>query len=97
MELLREPHNDFVISTLNAFGFRILRDHFPAEGKEIVESARVWRLVKEVKEELASTPHDALPRNNRGAHPCASLFAAQPDSDRIQSAFTKSADSQNHA
>jgi len=58
--------NDFSISTLNAFGFRILRDHFPQERKDIIESSRVWRLIKEVKEELASTDegrkrHDALP------------------------------------
>jgi superfamily I DNA/RNA helicase len=40
LEQLRIPHNEFVISTLNAFGFRILRDHFPSERKEIIESAR---------------------------------------------------------
>ena len=54
------------IGALNAFGFRLLRDHFPAERKEIIEAARVWRLIKEVKDELASTPegrtrHAALP------------------------------------
>jgi DNA helicase-2/ATP-dependent DNA helicase PcrA len=66
LEQLRIPHNEFVISTLNAFGFRTLREHFPSERKEIIESARIWRLIKEVKDELASMPegrirHDALP------------------------------------
>src|SRR5262249_41202496 len=60
--------NEFVISTLNAFGFRLLRDHFPAEYKQIIESSRVWRLIKEAKEALASTSrmlHDALPSSLR--------------------------------
>jgi superfamily I DNA/RNA helicase len=59
-------HNDFQITTLNAFGYRILRDYFPQEFKPVIEANRIWRLVKGVKEELAGTSqgrirHDALP------------------------------------
>jgi DNA helicase-2/ATP-dependent DNA helicase PcrA len=59
-------HNQFQISTLNAFGHRLLREYFPEEAKPIIESNRIWRLVKEIREELASTPqgrirNDALP------------------------------------
>jgi DNA helicase-2/ATP-dependent DNA helicase PcrA len=57
---------EFQITTLNAFGFRVLRECFPQEFKQIIESNRVWRLIKEVKEELASTAegrirHDEIP------------------------------------
>jgi DNA helicase-2/ATP-dependent DNA helicase PcrA len=59
-------HNQFQISTLNAFGYRLLREYFPEEAKPIIEHNRIWRLVKEAREELASTAqgrirHDALP------------------------------------
>jgi DNA helicase II / ATP-dependent DNA helicase PcrA len=63
---LNASHQNFQITTLNAFGYRLLREHFPEEAKPVIESNRVWRLVKEVKEALASTPngrlrHEALP------------------------------------
>jgi DNA helicase-2/ATP-dependent DNA helicase PcrA len=56
----------FQISTLNAFGYRVLRECFPREHKPIIEGGRVWRLIKEVKDQLGSTTegrlrHDALP------------------------------------
>jgi DNA helicase II / ATP-dependent DNA helicase PcrA len=58
----------FQITTLNAFGFRILRENFPQEYRQIIEPGRVWRLVNEVKKELAAKPGgrervDALPEN----------------------------------
>lgn len=64
------PRQNFRISTLNAFGFRLLRDHFSSEHKQIIEQHRVWRLIKELKETLASTDegrkrHDALPASLR--------------------------------
>lgn len=67
---LSAPHHNFQITTLNAFGFRLLRDHFAAEHKQIIEQHRVWRLVKELKETLASADegrkrHDALPASLR--------------------------------
>ncbi|MBA7469763.1 ATP-dependent DNA helicase PcrA [subsurface metagenome] len=67
---LSAQHQNFQISTLNAFGFKLLRDHFRAEHKQIIESSRVWRLIKELKEGLASTDegrkrHDALPASLR--------------------------------
>jgi DNA helicase-2/ATP-dependent DNA helicase PcrA len=63
---LNASHHNFQITTLNAFGYRLLREHFPEEAKSVIESNRVWRLVKEAKEALASTPngrlrHEALP------------------------------------
>jgi DNA helicase II / ATP-dependent DNA helicase PcrA len=63
---LNASHQTFQITTLNAFGYRLLREHFPEEAKPVIESNRIWRLVKEVKEALSSTPngrlrHDALP------------------------------------
>ncbi|WP_315772311.1 MULTISPECIES: ATP-dependent helicase [unclassified Bradyrhizobium] len=67
---LSAPHQNFQISTLNAFGYKILRDHFHAEHKQIIEAPRVWRLIKELKDTLASTEegrkrHDALPASLR--------------------------------
>ncbi|TPQ31547.1 hypothetical protein C2U70_23910 [Bradyrhizobium guangdongense] len=67
---LSAPHQNFQISTLNAFGYRLLREHFQAEHKQIIEAPRVWRLIKELKETLASTDegrkrHDALPASLR--------------------------------
>jgi DNA helicase II / ATP-dependent DNA helicase PcrA len=63
---LNDPRDDFQITTLNAFGYRLLREYFPSEFKPVIETNRIWRLIKEVKEGLASTPqgrlrHDALP------------------------------------
>jgi DNA helicase-2/ATP-dependent DNA helicase PcrA len=62
--------NDFLINTLNAFGFRLLREHFESEYKQIIEPRRIWRLIKEVKDELLTTNegrirHDALPASLR--------------------------------
>jgi superfamily I DNA/RNA helicase len=59
-------HNAFQITTLNSFGYRLLKDHFSEEYKPVIEQHRIWRLVKEVKDELAKNPqgkvrHDALP------------------------------------
>jgi DNA helicase-2/ATP-dependent DNA helicase PcrA len=67
---LRVTRNDFNISTLNAFGYRLIREHFENEHKPIIEPSRVWRLVKEVKDKLSSTSegklrHDALPSSLR--------------------------------
>ncbi|QOZ25913.1 ATP-dependent helicase [Bradyrhizobium sp. CCBAU 51753] len=67
---LSTPHQNFHISTLNAFGYKLLRDHFSAEHKQIIEARRDWRLIKEIKEILASTDegrkrHDALPASLR--------------------------------
>jgi DNA helicase-2/ATP-dependent DNA helicase PcrA len=59
-------HNTFQISTLNAFGYRSLREYFSAEFKPIIETNRVWRLIKEVREHLAQAEggrerNDAIP------------------------------------
>ena len=68
---LAAPHQSFLISTLNAFGYSVLRDHFTSEHKQIIEQDRVWRLVKELKDTLASSSaegqkrHDALPASLR--------------------------------
>jgi superfamily I DNA/RNA helicase len=67
---LAAPHQNFAISTLNAFGYRLLRDHFAPEHKQIIEQPRIWRLIKELKETLASSAegqkrHDALPASLR--------------------------------
>jgi DNA helicase-2/ATP-dependent DNA helicase PcrA len=67
---LQIPQHEFAISTLNAFGFRLLREHFAAEYKQIIEPSRIWRLVREAKDELVSTTegrirHDALPSSLR--------------------------------
>lgn len=61
---------DFAITTLNAFGFRLLRDIFPQERKAVLETGRAWRLLSEVKKALASAPggasrHGALPETLR--------------------------------
>jgi DNA helicase II / ATP-dependent DNA helicase PcrA len=48
---------EFQIFTLNAFGYRLLRQHFPQECQQIIEGNRVWRLIKEAKEDLASRPN----------------------------------------
>lgn len=58
--------HEFEIMTLNAFGYRLLREYFSMEWKPVMESNRVWRLVNEVKDKLNSSPqgrlrHDALP------------------------------------
>lgn len=58
--------DQFQITTLNAFGFRILRENFPSEYKGIIEPNRVWRLIREIQDELKNMPHgrersDALP------------------------------------
>lgn len=63
---LNIDHNTFQISTLNAFGYRLLKDCFPPEFKSIIEPNRVWRLIKEAREELAHTEggqerNDAIP------------------------------------
>lgn len=65
---LKVGNAEFTISTLNAFGFRLLREHFPQEHKNIIESNRVWRLIREVKKELSSKDearHNALPSSLR--------------------------------
>jgi hypothetical protein len=41
-------HSTFQITTLNAFGFRVLKDYFPKEFKQIIEPNRVWRLIREI-------------------------------------------------
>jgi DNA helicase II / ATP-dependent DNA helicase PcrA len=46
-------HSTFQITTLNAFGFRVLKDCFPEEFKQVIEANRVWRLIKEARDELA--------------------------------------------
>jgi DNA helicase II / ATP-dependent DNA helicase PcrA len=56
----------FQITTLNAFGFRILKDCFPGEFKQIIEPNRVWRLIKEARNELTQAKggrerNDAIP------------------------------------
>jgi superfamily I DNA/RNA helicase len=70
LSALAAPHHNFTISTLNAFGFRLLREHFAPEHKQIIEQPRIWRLIKELKDTLAKTPegqqrHDALPGSLR--------------------------------
>jgi DNA helicase-2/ATP-dependent DNA helicase PcrA len=68
---LAAPQQKFAISTLNAFGYGLLRDHFSSEYKQIIEQGRAWRLIKELKETLASSSpdgqkrHDALPTSLR--------------------------------
>ncbi len=42
----------FTISTLNSFGFGVLRQHFPAEFRTVVEPYRARRLMQEVKDAL---------------------------------------------
>ena len=42
------------ISTLNAFGYAILREDVPAEYKSVIAAPRSRRLVREVKEALAA-------------------------------------------
>ena len=53
------PHHKFAISTLNAFGYRLLREHFASEHKPIIEQARIWRLIKELKDALALSAFSA--------------------------------------
>lgn len=58
--------DQFQITTLNAFGFKILRENFPREYKTIIEHGRVWRLVREILDALKTRPggrerSDALP------------------------------------
>lgn len=60
--------DQFQITTLNAFGFRILRENFPTEYKSIIEHSRVWRLIREIQDELRKRPGgreraDALPES----------------------------------
>ncbi len=67
---LAAPHHNFAISTLNAFGFRLLREHFPSEHKPIIEQSRIWRLIKRLKDTLALSAEgqkrlDALPASLR--------------------------------
>jgi len=52
LAILKIGQHTFQISTLNAFGFRLLKDQFPSEFKPLVESSRVWRLIKEAREDL---------------------------------------------
>jgi ATP-dependent exoDNAse (exonuclease V) beta subunit len=61
-----DASHDFQITTLNAFGYRLLKDYFPHEFKSVIEQRRIWRLLKETKDALANAPqghsrHDALP------------------------------------
>jgi DNA helicase-2/ATP-dependent DNA helicase PcrA len=70
LSALAAPRHDFRISTLNAFGYRLLREHFAPEHKQVLEQPRIWRLVKELKDTLAKTPqgqqrHDSLPGSLR--------------------------------
>jgi DNA helicase-2/ATP-dependent DNA helicase PcrA len=64
-------HQKFSIRTLNAFAYSVLRDHFASEHKQIIEQDRIWRLIKELKDTLASSSaegrkrHDALPASLR--------------------------------
>src|SRR5262249_27747618 len=65
-QLGSNSQNEFQITTLNSFGYRLLRELFPQEFKPVIEQNRNLPLNKETKEELASTPngqirHDALP------------------------------------
>src|SRR5260221_4613750 len=62
----QDTSQHFQITTLNAFGYRLLKDYFSHEFKPIIEPHRIWRLVKEAKDALANNPqgrsrHDALP------------------------------------
>jgi DNA helicase II / ATP-dependent DNA helicase PcrA len=70
LSAIAAPHHKFAISTLNAFGFRILREYFASEHKSIIEHARIWRLIKELKDTLALSAEgqkrlDALPASLR--------------------------------
>jgi DNA helicase-2/ATP-dependent DNA helicase PcrA len=63
---LHIDHNTFQITTLNAFGYKLLRENFPPEYKPIIEPNRVWRLIKEVRERLVEARggrerNDAIP------------------------------------
>ena len=68
---LAAPHQKFAISTLNAFGYSLLRDHFVSEHRQVIEQDRIWRLIRELKGTLASSSaegqkrHDALPASLR--------------------------------
>ena len=58
--------NDFQITTLNAFGYSILREHISQEYKQVVPDYRQRRLFKEVKEALEEKSAErfkALPKN----------------------------------
>jgi DNA helicase-2/ATP-dependent DNA helicase PcrA len=70
LSALAAPQHKFAISTLNAFGYRLLREHFVSEHKPIIEQARIWRLIKELKDTLALSAEgqkrlDALPASLR--------------------------------
>ncbi|MBM4089612.1 MAG: ATP-dependent helicase [Planctomycetes bacterium] len=52
------------ISTLNAYGYSVLRDFFPPEYKRVIESPRQYALVRELRNELgrrSSREGQALP------------------------------------
>ncbi len=56
--------NQIRITTLNAFGYRLLGEYFPDERKDIIERRRALRLFRELKDELAKKgieQHQALP------------------------------------
>src|SRR5205085_6032444 len=58
--------NTFQITTLNSFGYRLLKECFPQEFKQVIEPGRVWRFVREAREALAATEggrerNDAIP------------------------------------
>jgi DNA helicase-2/ATP-dependent DNA helicase PcrA len=63
-------HSAYHITTLNAFGYGLLRQTFPAEYRQVIEGNRVWRLIKEARDELARKPggrerNDAIPETLR--------------------------------
>jgi len=54
------------ISTLNSFGYWVLREFFPKEFKEVIPAYRARRLFREVREALkqkSAERHACLPRN----------------------------------
>lgn len=58
--------SDLRISTLNSFGYWILREYFPKEFKPVIQDYRSRRLFKEVKEALkekSAERYAAIPRN----------------------------------
>lgn len=58
--------DDVNISTLNAFGYRLLKDRIPHESKPVVTDARKRALLKEIKEALETKSperHCLLPTN----------------------------------
>lgn len=49
------------ISTLNAYGYSVLRDFFPPEYKQVIETRQQYALVRELRNELSRRSSGALP------------------------------------